>query len=246
MNYRSMCRSVSVLLLIVIAMKSHAQGINVVTDDSSYAYLRDGKLAGPGTRVVEQTLKEAVFADYRFLLYPWARAYEKALREANVLIYPMVRTPAREPLFKWVGEMTHITTQFYRLREGPQFAVRTLEDAKQYSIGVVRDDSRQVYLQEQGFIRLVVSANNRDNFQKLINHQVQLLPMHETDARRISHEAQVDFERLEAVGTLDGLPASVYMAFSLSTPDDIVSRARAAFEQLKASGEIDRLMEPDH
>lgn len=230
------------LALTLFAVHSRAESIIVVTEDSSYAYLRGGRVAGPGTQVVERVLKKAVFDDYRIQLYPWARAYEKALREPNVLIYPIIRTSARESLFKWVGEIGQAQTRLYRLREAREIMPSSLVDARRFSVGVVRDDSRQLYLQAQGFARLVVSTTNRDSFQKLLNHQVQLLPMSEREARLLSDDAQVDFARLEAVGTLDQLPASIYMAFSLDTPDDVVIRARAAFEQLKVSGEIERLL----
>jgi polar amino acid transport system substrate-binding protein len=233
------------LLLALFASQSQARGIEVATEDSSYAYLRNGRLEGPGTHVVEQTLKHAGFNDYRILLYPWARAYEKALREPNVLIFPIIRTTVREPLFKWVGQFSEAKTLLYRLREQRQITAPSLEDAKRYSIGVVRDDSRQLYLQEKGFTRLVVSATNRDNFQKLLNHQVQLVPLAEREIRLLCDEARVDFARFEAVGVLDDLTADIYMAFSLDTPDEVVARVRAALEQLKTSGEIARLIQED-
>jgi polar amino acid transport system substrate-binding protein len=232
----------SCLFLTLISLQSHAEEIEVVTEDSLYAYPREGKLVGPGTRVVEETLKSAAFTDYQIQLYPWARAYEKALHEPDVLIFPIDRTPARELSFKWVGEIDWATNKFYKLRGRHDITINNLEDAKQYSVGVVRNDSRQIYLQQQGFTRLVVSADSRDNFQKLLNHQIQLLPMPENAARLISKDAHVDFMSLEEVYSLDEQPRRVYMAFSLSTSDEIVARARRAFEQLVASGEVARIM----
>jgi polar amino acid transport system substrate-binding protein len=240
MHYRlTFC---SCVFLALISIKSHAETIEVVTEDSSYAYPREGKLAGPGTYAVEQTLKSAALGDYRISLYPWARAYEKALREPNVLIYPMDRTPAREQLFKWVGEIDRVTTKLYKMRGREGITINSLEDAKQYSVGVVRNDSKQVFLQQQGFSRLVISGNNRDNFQKLLNHQVQLVPMPESAARLVSEAAGVAFTSLEEVYSLDEQPHRVYMAFSLGTADEIVARAQRAFEQLRASGEVARIM----
>jgi polar amino acid transport system substrate-binding protein len=230
------------LLLTMITLQSRAEGIVVVTEDSSYAYLRDGMLTGPGTQVVERVLATAVLDDYRIQLYPWARAYEMALHEPNVLIYPIIRNAERDPFFKWVGEITQANTWLYRLREQSDINPHSLDEARPYSVGVARGDIRHLYLQGKGFKRLVVSTTKRDSFQKLLKHQIQLLPMSEREARLLSSEAQVDFALLEAVGTMDDIPASIYIAFSLDTPDDIVARARAAFEQLKASGEVDRLM----
>lgn len=232
----------SCVLLALISLKGQAETIEVVTEDSLYAYLRDDKLVGPGIHIASDTLQQANLNDFRMALYPWARAYEMALREPNVLIFPLDRTPAREQLFKWVGEIHRSTSRLYKLRDAAPITVRNLEEAKQYSIGVIRNDAKQIYLQERGFSRLVVSANNHDNFQKLLNRQVQLVPMPENTARLMSQDAQMDFNQLEEVYALDEQPHRVYLAFSLSTPDETVARAQRAFEALKASGEVERIM----
>lgn len=232
----------SCLLLASISLHSHADTIEVVTEDSLYAHQRDGNVIGPGIRIAEETLKSAQLTDYSLSLYPWARAYDKALHEPNVLIFPLDRTPAREALFKWVGEIHRVASRLYKLRDNKDIAVKSLEEAKQYSIGVVRNDAKQIYLQQRGFTRLVISANNHDNFQKLLNRQIQLLPMPENTARLMSLDAQVDFTSLEEVYTLDEQPHRVHLAFSLSTPDDVVAKAQHAFDQLKASGEVARIM----
>ncbi|UVM70158.1 substrate-binding periplasmic protein [Pseudomonas alvandae] len=230
------------VLLALVTVKSQADTIEVVTEDSLYAYLLDDKLVGPGIHITSDTLKNADLGDYHMALYPWARAYEMALREPNVLIFPLDRTPAREQLFKWVGEIHRSTSRLYKLRDAKPISIGNLEEAKQYSIGVVRNDAKQIYLQDRGFKRLVVSADNHDNFQKLLNHQVQLVPMPENTARLMSQDAQMDFNLLEEVYALDEQPHRVYLAFSLNTPDETVAKAQRAFEQLKASGEVERIM----
>ncbi|WP_207283017.1 ABC transporter substrate-binding protein [Pseudomonas sp. FW300-N2F2] len=232
----------SCLLLASISLASHAGTIEVVTEDSLYAYQRDDKVVGPGIRIAEETLRNAQLTDYSLSLYPWARAYEKALHEPNVLIFPLDRTPARETLFKWVGEIHRVASRLYKLRDNRDITVSSLEQAKQYSIGVVRNDAKQIYLQQRGFTRLVISANNHDNFQKLLNRQIQLLPMPENTARLMSQDAQVDFASLEEVYILDEQPHRVHLAFSLSTPDEVVAKAQRAFEELKDSGEVARIM----
>ncbi len=234
------------LLLALACAGSHAQSIKGVTEDTSYSYLQNGKVAGPASEVVEATLHRAGLNDYRLALYPWARAYDMAQQEPNVLIYLIARTPAREALFKWVGEITRIEYPVYKLSERKDIVVPDLQAAKNYSVGVLRDDVRHQYLQAQGFTKLVVSAQNAENFRKLLNQQVQLVPMPERDAVLLSEEAKVDFARLEQVFTLDALTTGLYMAYSRSTPDDIVLRTRAAFDSLKAEGVVARLMKSKH
>jgi polar amino acid transport system substrate-binding protein len=230
-------------LLVLVHVSGHAQSIQGVTEETSYSYLQNGKVAGPASEVVEATLNRAGLNDYRLALYPWARAYDMAQQEANVLIYLIARTPERETLFKWVGEIMRIDYHFYKLRERKDIEVRDLESAKSYSVGVLREDVRHQHLLSQGFTKLVVSGRNIDNFRKLLNQQVQLVPMPESDAVMLCREAKVDFAGLEQVFTLDTLATGLYMAYSKSTSDDIVARTRAAFDSLKAEGVVTQLMQ---
>jgi polar amino acid transport system substrate-binding protein len=230
------------LLLALAGGTSHAQTVKAVTEHSSLAYVQDGKVAGPTTAVVETTLRHAGLTDHRVNLYPWARAYDTALQEPNVLIYPLARTLEREQLFKWVGEVLRVEYHFYKLRERKDIAVRDLQDVKNYTVGVVRDDVRHRYLQAQGFTKMVVSAQNLDNLRMLLNRQVQLTPLSERDALLLSETARVDFASLEKVLTLDSLSTGLYLAYSLATDDEIVARTRTAFDRLKAEGTITRLM----
>lgn len=231
------------LLLALVCSGSQAQGIQVVTEDTSFSYLEHDRVAGPASAVVEATLQRAGLNDYRLALYPWARAYDMALQQPNVLIYLIARTTAREPLFKWVGEITRIDYHFYKLRARKDIQVRSLQDARQYSIGVLRDDVRQKYLSTQGFNKLVVSAHNRGNFKKLLNQQVQLVPMPERDAVMLCEDAHIDCASLERVYTLDALTTGLYMAYSRATADELVTRTRAAFASLKAEGQVTRLLD---
>ena len=221
---------------------ARAQHIEVVTEASSYSFLENGKPGGPAGQVVEATLQRAGLTDHRITLYPWARAYDLAQRDPNVLIYLLARTPAREAQFKWVGELLRTDYHFYKLRERKDVVVRDLQEAKNYSIGVIRDDFRQQYLQGQGFAKVVISANNTDNFRKLLNQQIQLAPLSERDVVLRCEEAKVDINLLEKVYTIDGMSTGLYMAYSQATPEEIVARTRDAFDKLKAEGTVASVM----
>lgn len=219
-----------------LSQPSAAATIEAVTEETSYSFLKDGKVAGVASEIVEQMLQLAGLDDYHLGIYPWARAYDMALLQPNVLIYPIVRTPTRESQFKWVGQLARIAPRFYKLRDQPDIVVSQLDDARRYTIGVIRDDVRQQYLEEHDFSRMVVSANNAENFHKLLNHQVQLVVLPEREARVLADAAQIDFAQLQSVYSLDDLSSGLYFAYSKGTSDDIVARTRAAFEQLKNAG----------
>lgn len=235
-------RPMLMLLLALVALPGYADPIQVVTETSAYAYLENGKIAGPATEVVELTLRRAGLHDYRITLYPWARAYRLALSTPNVLIYLIARTEMRDPKFKWVGELGKIHHHLYKLTDRADIAVHSLADARNYRIGVIRDDVREQYLRQQGFTRLVLAAESLNNFEQLLNGRVDLLPLSDTDPAPLCASAQFDCSRLQRVLTLDEMSTDLYMAYSTATPDEIVERTRQAFEAIRAEGLLEQTM----
>ncbi|MCM5682891.1 transporter substrate-binding domain-containing protein [Schlegelella sp. S2-27] len=220
---------------------AQAQTIRAVTETTPWTYLRDGRPAGLVTEIVEMTLQRAGFSDYRLAVYPWARAYDMALHEPGVLIFMIARTPAREPLFKWVGEFMALNYHLFRLKGRDEIGVSRLADARAYTVGVLRDDVRHQYLQANGHTRLVVSAESIDNFRKLLNRQVDLVVLTETEAASLCEQLRIDCGRIEKVHTLRDMSTGLYMAYSAATPDAIVERTRLAFDQVKATGALKKL-----
>ncbi len=226
------------ILLIVVANGAAAQALQVVTEDTSYSYLENGDVGGPATRVVRAVLERAGIRDYQLNLYPWARAYEMATSQANVLIYLIARTPEREQRFKWAAELLQIRYHLYKLAERTDVVVSSLDDARRYSIGVVRQDVRQQYLRRKGFRQLIVSAGNEENFQKLIAGRIDLIPLPPSDMLKLCEKTRFDCKRLQRVLTLDELGTGLYMAFSKTTADELVARVAAAYEALRAEGRV--------
>ncbi|MBC7995722.1 MAG: transporter substrate-binding domain-containing protein [Rhizobacter sp.] len=236
----ALCLFTSLALSLACSV-ARGQTIKGVTETSTYSRLDNGKPAGPANEIVEATLKRAGL-DYNLAMYPWARAYDIALQEPNVLIYLIARTPEREPHFKWVGEFIRVEYFLYKLRGQPGIAVRSLEDAKAYTVGVMRNDVRHQFLLGKGFTKLVVSPQGGDNFRQLTNGQVQLAALSEPGAAQLCEENRFDCTRLEKVYALDDLSVGIWMAYSKPTSDEVVARTRAAFDKIKASGSVARLM----
>ncbi len=233
---------ISALMATILTLPLQAQTIHGVTEETSYSFLKDGKVVGSATEVVELSLKQAGLSDYQISLYPWARAYDMALKEPNVLIFLIARTSARELQFKWAGEIMKIQFHFYRLK-GRNIVVKNLQDARNFNIGVMRDDVRHQYLKEKGFSRLVVSAQQVDNFRKLLNGQVDIVPMPDDDAASLCKETHFSCENLEKIYTLDEMSTGLYMAYSNSTPDAIVERTKSAFEKIRAAGVVKTVLQ---
>lgn len=219
-----------------LAHIAFATTIEAVTEDSSYTFVDHGRVSGPASEVVRDTLNKAGLLDVHFGLYPWARAYSLALAEPNVLIYPIARTPEREELFKWVGRLARVTIHLYKFRSDHEIRASSIEEARQYVVGAVRSDARSDYLAKHGFSKLVLSATNDQNFHLFQLREVEMIALPESEAIGFCKKADIPFTDLEAVVPLNDLEIGVYMAYSLATPDATVLQTVRAFNAIEAAG----------
>ena len=210
-----------------------AQTIHAITEPSTRTPVIEGKIGGSLTNIVELSLKGADLHDYHIDVYPWARAYQLALREPYTLIYPIARTPEREELFKWVGEIQKVRFYFVKLAARKDINIRKLDDARPYTIAIIRDDVRHLYLQHHGFTKLVPVAKWNDYVERLLKGQIDLLVLAESDLVRLCAKNAATCHRFEESPAIDELTSSLFMAYSRNTPDAIVERTRAALEHAR-------------
>ena len=125
--------------MVILTGVAGSEEIHVCTENwPPYYYEINGEIKGISTAIVKAVLKEAGL-NYTINVYPWARAYDMALNDKNVLIYTIARTPEREKLFKWVGEITPADSIIaYKLKKRGDIIVKTVQDLKKYKIGVVK------------------------------------------------------------------------------------------------------------
>lgn len=228
------------------ASSAFAHALTVVTEElPPYNMTVDGKLTGMATEVVEAVLAEAG-DQARIQSMPWARAYDIALNSENVLIYSIARTPKREALFKWVGVIA--PTQWYLFSlPGTHFDLKSLDDARRYQIATVKEDVGEQYLVDKGFVigqNLQSSNKYEHNYEKLKAGRVDLWISNELNAHYLVRQASGNPEEsavpqlsLKDLGGADGL----CMAFSRSTPDEVVERFRKALVRIKADGRYDAI-----
>ncbi len=172
---------------------------------------------------------------------PWARAYDLALHSDNVLIYSLARIPQREALFQWVGPIAPTRWSMYALASKP-IKLASLDEAKAYQNGVVKQDVGELYLLSHGFTTGVnlQSSNRRElNYEKLKSGHIDLWIANELNALWLARQAGDDPARtLVRVLTLPDLggEAGLFIAFSLKTPAATVERAREALKRIHDDG----------
>lgn len=206
-----------------------------------FNYAENAVVKGTSTKIVRAVL-DRLDIKYTITVFPWARSYMMALSQENILIYSLIRSPRREDLFKWVGPVSDSDQiAFYKLSTREDIVLESLDNAKQYRIGVTRDSPLHGHLMDLGFDESlidIVALDQLANIKKLRLDRIDILPASEKQFRYAINEAGFSEGTFEKVLPLFNL--SPYMALSRKTPDDLVEKIRDLYNSLVAEGRIRR------
>ncbi len=234
-----------VIFLLGFPCLAFAQPLTIITDPyPPLGYVnKDGEIVGSTVDIIRLLLKRTGI-DGKFVMYPWARAYEMAQNKKDILIYQLTYSKERERLFQLVGPILSSREYLFKLKERKDVAVNDLEDAKRYLVGTVRDYFAHRYLLENGFEEgknLEVVHDDDINLKKLVSSRIDLMVLTEyTFYYRVKEAGydRDDFEKALLVYSEDA-----YIAFSRQTSPDVVSRIAKALVAIKMDGSYDRIME---
>ena len=243
---RRLALGAAALIILCSAAASPCLGrtIQVVTEDwPPFNHEQNGTVVGLSTEVVRHTLDRAGLQG-DFSVYPWARAYRTALRNPEVLIYTISKTPDRENLFRWIGPFGNRSIHLYRLKGREDVRIDGTKDLGRYRTGLMRQDATHLFFLEHGFVegrQIDLAASEEASIRKLYRGRVDMIAGNEPALAHKVGEMGFDFSRLEKVFSLiDG--GGYYMAFSRDTSDKLYFRVRRAFEELRSEGKIDRII----
>lgn len=239
------CRAMA-LALFAASCQAMGQQILAISEESiPFQFTHQGAVVGPAAELVRETLRRAALP-HELRLYPWPRAYAMAELDPNVLIFTMARTKEREQKFKWVGEVYPAHFRFIKLKSRTDIAIKTLDDARKYTIGVINKDITQQFLVGRGFSldKLDVTTNNELNFKKLEAGRVDMILRSKRALDMLCLRDRDMCEKMETSYVVNEMKTSLWMAFSKNTPDDVVARAHKAYDALRADGSWATIMQP--
>ncbi|WP_417451798.1 substrate-binding periplasmic protein [Kordiimonas sp.] len=201
-----------------------------------YSYEEDGLIKGRATDVVRLVLDRAGL-DYNIQVLPWSRAMRMVQERENLLIYAMIKTPEREKLFQFVGQVIETDPVYFFGRKGMAGApLRSLEDAKKYRVATSQSSAMIAYLQDHKFPHLQSLFDIQLGFKQLKYGRIDLLL---TTASNVeAHGRSGDIEPGTVVPYLWAFDAEPNMVFSSQTSTEIVARTRKAYESLVKEGQL--------
>ena len=247
-----MRREVSFFLIFFWAfLPARSEDVTVLTTTwIPYVYEEDGELTGLSTEIVRETLKEAGFQG-NFRSGSWNRAIIQAKTRRSVLIYPLMRITDRENDFLWAVPIFNAKLSLFKLARNEKVKVRALDDAGQYTIGVLKGAAMHRFLLSRGFEdnrQLQIFYTNRKSVELLFRSRLDLVADNPLvvywEAKQLAGSgiSEVSFDRslLEEVLTLTQSPA--YLALGKGSSPEYVTRLQKAFQALKDRGDIQMIL----
>jgi polar amino acid transport system substrate-binding protein len=192
-----------------------------------------GKLTGQAVEIVREVQKR-IGDTTPIEVMPWARGYKLAQTEPNVMLFSTTRTEAREALFQWVGPVGFNEWVFLAKKDSP-IKVASLDDAKKAgSVGAYQNDSRELFLKDQGFTNIDTSDDPETILKKMLLGRNDLWLTDLAEYRSLAKKQGVDPSELMPVFTVK--KTELYMAFSKAAPAEVVQKWSKAIDDMKADG----------
>lgn len=192
-------------------------------------YMQDNNLAGPNVEFLQELFTAANIKMPLVEVYPWARSYNIALNEKNALIFSMVRTPIREPHFIWVGPMAKTTFYLYGLRKREDIQLNSVEDAKNYMIGLIKDDVSYQYFSKKGFVENenILLLSSFEKIQDLFfAGKIDMLVSSPIMIKKFTQDRNLDENIYQEKLRMPGMDVKFYLAANLNTDMQLVNALR--------------------
>ena len=235
------------LLCLLFGTPVRAEQYQVVTEEwAPYNYQEKNQLTGMATEIV-RAIMARTGDDFEVALLPSMRSARALKTRPKTIIYSLFRTAEREPLYKWVGPIVEESIHPYQLANAQQ-PVNSLEQLLY---------APKITTRHAGLIPETLQSRGFNNLEKTATESLQLYRMllagrsdiiiGDTDAGVVYYSRQLNI----APGTLRQIPielyrSSLYIAFSRDCDDELVASWAHALEQLRYSGELERIQDRYH
>lgn len=209
--------------------------LNYLTEEwAPFNYQEGGKPAGIFVEILEAILRimgvNRTRADVRIV--PLADGFQQAQGNTSTVLFSIVRSPEREPLYKWAGPFTKSSfVVFAPLSRN--ITIASPEDLNRYRIGAVKSTIENDLLISQGVnaSHIVNGLAPDELLQMLKGGQIDLWATGDLTGRYEMMNAGVNPDAYEIVYTLS--ENDFYYIFSRDVPDTLVSSFQHALEMVR-------------
>ncbi len=209
--------------------------LNYLTEEwAPFNYQEDGNVTGISVELLESIFKNIGVNRSRADVHivPLAEGFQIAQNNTSTVLFSIVRTPEREPLYKWAGPFTKASFVLYAPMSS-NITISSPEDLNKYRIGAVRSSIENDLLISQGVnkSRIINGQTPEDLLQMLDDGQINLWAIGDLAGRHQMLKTSEDPNAYEIVYTLS--ENDFYYIFSKDVPDTLVSAFQQAIEMAR-------------
>ncbi len=236
-----------ITLLLLCSSLANAQPLRIVTEKLppfQYAH-DDGVITGAMADIVNLLLVKTDI-DAKIEILPWARSYQIALERDNTLIFSMLRGAEREDKFIWVGKLFSIKSYLVTLKNNKGIKVNSIDDAKKYSVGSIRQDLAETYLRNKGFVEnknMYLSSDYQVLWHMLYSKRTDLAFTNNILWKYEIADADLDPSQVGIVYQIPDIASDLYLAASLGTDKKLIEQLQNALEDIKSNGQYQRILQ---
>lgn len=209
------------------------RNIQVITEDyPPLNYYQDGELTGLSIEILRLVYDElgVEFPDVDVM--PWARGYYLAQSDKPVMLFTMSRTPAREPLFQWVGH-THVSYVYLFTWEGSGIEAYDPLTQQTERVVAIQSDISQNAMLELGYPqdKLDIVDSPQTLFKLVLRKRASLFSLSAAPWRtmvQLADEQNITLKRLATTRETRG-----HYAFSPGVDEDVVALFQQALDNVR-------------
>ena len=217
----------------VVLLTENFPPFNMAIDEKNFA--RDENIDGISADLVREMFKRAGIGYTLSLRFPWDRIYRLTLDKPNYGLFSTTYTEERKPQFKWVGPLAK-SEWVLLAAPGSTIQVKSLEEARQYTVGAYKNDAVSQHLESKG-LTPVNSLRDQENVAKLMSGKIDLWATTDPVGRYIARQEGASGLRV----VLRFNAAELYLALNKETPDEVVTRLQQALDALRSEGFVDEI-----
>lgn len=231
--------------LILFINSVHGNPLRFVGEQSAPFVFLDERQQPTGVLVeITQALIAETKIDASIELIPWARAYEIALTEPNVILISLLKTTDRQAQFQWIGKVHEAKANMFRLKKRGDIQLTSLIQAKSLRIASVRGYGSSDFLLENGFVEwdnLVLVTRPEQLWDMLYRDRVDLV-LYNTEAGKYE-ASQFGHDPDELVNALSipELTLDLFLATGLATSTPTVQQLQTGLQSLQTKGTVDQI-----
>ncbi len=224
---------------------AYAEQITALADPfPPFSYIdKDTKQPSGFAVEIIQAILEHSGLQFKLEIMPWARVYNMATNEPNILIFPLNRTQKREKLFKWIASIHKSNFKFFKLKSRKDIQIQSLNDAKKYIILTMNKSVVHSTLTEKfGISENIYPVPSLENAIKMLYlERGELIAQDKIVIMSYIKEFNLDPEKIQEVYPFKDLNTLYYFAVSIQTSDELVSKLRKGFDKFLSTGQIQKI-----